>query len=205
MRLSVRMVHVLLGVTLALSGSGCAGQTAPNRAVAPTTQTQGLEPRGGTMHLTSPAFSDGGRLPARYATTSVAGGRNVSIPYGWSGAPDTTRSFALVLVDESPVAHRWMHWAVVDIPSSVTSLPEGASGTSAIPAGARELTGTRGAVGYSGPQPPPGTGEHPYVATVYALDAETLDVPSQPTAEQFEAVVRSHMLASAQLTGLFGQ
>ena len=122
------------------------------------------------MKLTSPEFADGGTIAARHAMRAVAGGDNVSIAYDWSGAPAQTRSFALALVDRSPVAHDWVHRLVVDITPQTSALPEGVSGSSAMPVGARELATTYGAIGYQGPQPPPGSGQHLYEATIYALD-----------------------------------
>ena len=47
------------------------------------------------MTLTSSAFSDGGVIPARFAQT----GRDVSPALSWSGAPDSTRSFVLLVHD----------------------------------------------------------------------------------------------------------
>lgn len=156
------------------------------------------------MELISPAFPDGGQIPARHATAS-AGGLNQSIPYAWSEAPADTRSFALSVVDEAPIAHRWVHWIVVDLPSTVTALDEGVSNSSAMPPPARELVNTHGSEGYSGPQPPPGSGMHPYVATLYALDVETVDAPEAPTAEQFERAVAGHAIGTATITGTFSR
>lgn len=156
------------------------------------------------MELVSRAFSDGGQIPTRYATPSAAGS-NESIPYAWSGAPAGTRSFALSLVDEAPIARRWVHWIVVDLPPSVMGLDDGASSSSALPPAARELVNTHGSKGYSGPQPPPGSGMHPYVATLYALDVATVDAPEAPTAEQFERTVAAHAIGKATITGTFGR
>ena len=154
------------------------------------------------IELTSSAFSDQAGIPARYLSAR-AGGENISPPLTWSGTPEAALSLALTVVDLAPVAHMWVHWAVVDIPPSVSSLPEGASGAG-IPPGARELRNTAYTIGWSGPKPPPGTGEHPYVFTVYALDIERLELPAQPTAQQIEQAVRGHVLGQGSLTGLCG-
>jgi Raf kinase inhibitor-like YbhB/YbcL family protein len=160
---------------------------------------------GNVFELDSPEFAQGGAILARHAMRAVPGGENVSIGYSWSVAPAGTRSFALALVDRSPVAHDWVHWLVVDIPATATGLPEGASRTSAMPSGSRELTSGYGSIGYGGPQPPPGTGRHPYEATLYALDTTTLGLPPATTLAQFEQAARPHTLATAQLTGYFGR
>jgi Raf kinase inhibitor-like YbhB/YbcL family protein len=113
---------------------------------------------GPTMQISSSAFQDGGKIPLKYVMPG-AGGQNVSVPLSWTGAPAETESFALAMVDPHPVARNWVHWLVIDIPKNSTSLPEGASGKS-MPQGAAELQNSYGKMGYGGPQPPPGSGDH---------------------------------------------
>ncbi len=156
------------------------------------------------MRLTSPAFTDGARLPERFAERGVSGGRNLSIPFTWSGEPTATRSFALAVIDHHPVAHGWVHWVVADIPPETHELPEGASG-GAMPAGAIELSTSFGATGYGGPLPPAGSGVHDYVATLYALDVPRLSVPAAATWTVLRDAMQGHVLASAEITGRFGR
>jgi Raf kinase inhibitor-like YbhB/YbcL family protein len=153
--------------------------------------------------LSSPAFSAGQQIPTRFAMQGVPGAANTSIPYVWSGAPATTKSFALVLIDTAPIARDWVHWAVVDIPPTASAIAEGASGTSAIPAGARELANTFGSLGYGGPKPPPGSGPHSYVATIYALDTPRLGITGAVSAASLARAFEGHVLAQATLTGHF--
>jgi len=155
------------------------------------------------MELTSSAFDDQTAIPVRYVAAK-AGGDNVSPPLAWGGTPDAALSIALAVVDLAPVARMWVHWAIVDIPPSVSALAAGAS-SAEIPDGARELRNTAGTVGWSGPGPPPGTGEHPYLFTLYALDIQRLELPEQPTAQEIEQAVRGHVLGQATLTGLCGR
>ena len=122
------------------------------------------------MKISSSAFPNGKPIPSKYAQLGVTGGENLSIPLSWSDRPSNTVSFALTIVDPHPVAKNWFHWGVVNIPPSVTSLPEGASGKS-LPQGAKELYNSYGSPGYGGPQPPKGSGQHPYVITIYALNS----------------------------------
>jgi Raf kinase inhibitor-like YbhB/YbcL family protein len=157
------------------------------------------------MDVTSPAFADGDTIPVEYCALGVAGGRNASPPLDWSTPPDGTRSVALAVVDLHPVARMWVHWALVDMPPSVVSLSAGASGGEATETGGRELQNTSGRPGWGGPLPPPGSGVHDYVFTVYALDVDHLDVPVRPTAADIAAVVAGHTLASGRLTGRFGR
>jgi Raf kinase inhibitor-like YbhB/YbcL family protein len=157
------------------------------------------------MELTSRAFADGGTIPVEHCALGVDGGRNVSPPLTWSAPPDETRSVALAVVDHHPVARMWVHWALVDLPPSVVSLPAGASGGAATDSGGRELRNTADIEGWSGPRPPVGSGVHDYVFTVYALDVDHLDVPVRPSAADIDEAVAGHVLASGTLTGRFGR
>ncbi len=155
------------------------------------------------LQLSSAAFTDRGAIPAKYARPA-AGGHNVSIPLKWTGAPEGTKSFALCIVDQHPVARKWVHWMVINIPPEVTSLPEGASGKN-MPPGALEIKNSFGDMGYGGPQPPRGTGIHQYVVTVFALKDPTLDVKPGATLSDFQNAIRGKVLEEASITGLFEQ
>lgn len=149
-------------------------------------------------------FADKGRIPLRHTGGRVAGAENESIGYEWEGAPAATRSFALALVDIAPVADNFVHWLVVDIPSAVTSIPRGASRTANMPSGSRELESTYRTTGYGGPNPPRRTGDHPYVARLYALDVEALPLSESTSLEDFLRAIEGHVLESADCTGYFG-
>jgi len=155
------------------------------------------------MRVHSSAYADGGAIPARYASTAVPGGAGLSMPIEWDGEPTGTRSFLLVIIDHHPVAHGWIHWAVAGLPAGIHSLPEGASGTSAMPATALELSNTSGRRGYGGPNPPAGTGPHAYELTVHALDVPTLDVSVDASWAEVAALAAGHVLDSGSLTGYF--
>lgn len=155
------------------------------------------------MELESSAFGANGRIPARYAALGVAGGENTSIPYAWHSAPEGVRSYVLAIVDHAPVAREWVHWVVVDIPAKASSIPEGASGTSAMPAGSIELVGTNGSAGYSGPRPPQGSGDHPYEATLYALDIPSVGLASGSNLDNVQRAIAGHVLGQASITGHF--
>lgn len=150
--------------------------------------------------LSSYAFQDGQVIPVKYARTGVYRGENISVPLAWAGVPEGTKSFALVCVDRSPIAGNWIHWAAVNIPESVSSVPEGAP-LSAL--GATDLVNTYGNARYDGPQPPKGTGPHEYEFTVFALNVETVEISKQPQADEFERAVKPFTIESANLTGTF--
>lgn len=142
------------------------------------------------MRLQSTSFGRGQEIPQKYGKKI----RNVSPPLPWEGAPAETESLALSLVDNDPVARKYLHWLVVDIDPAVTSFEEGA-GARRLPGSARELTD------YAGPFPPSGT--HEYEFTLYALDNATTDLPVGCTLDQFTHAITGHVLAAATVLGTF--
>jgi len=155
------------------------------------------------MELSSAAFKDGGKITIRYVMPG-AGRENISVSLAWKNAPPGTKSFVLSMVDPHPVARNWVHWLVIDIPANVTFLEEGASGKK-MPQGSTELKNSFGDMGYGGPQPPKGSGDHPYVFTLYALNVEKLDIGTSVSLPVFERTLKGKILGSATTTGKYGR
>jgi hypothetical protein len=154
------------------------------------------------VNLSSSAFQHNGLIPTKYAHQGVTGGSNLSIPLSWDGVPAGTRSFALSVIDPHPVANNWVHWIVVNIPSDARALAEGAS-RSLMPSGVKELYTSYGTTGYGGPEPPKGSGPHPYVVTLYALSCAALDCALATSRTAFLKLLEGEVLASATLTGIY--
>ena len=155
------------------------------------------------MELKSDAFDDGDYISTTYIMKEI-GGENISLPFDWNNAPAETKSFAFSIVDPHPVANNWVHWFLINIPASTNSIEEGASGKS-MPAGCKELNNTYGSVGYGGPQPPAGSGNHPYVCTVYALSVDKLDLDANVSLSDFKKALEGKILAQATTTGKYGR
>jgi len=158
---------------------------------------------GDKMEITSSAFRDGEKIPIQYVMPG-AGGKNISIPLSWKNVPAGTKSFCLSMVDPHPVAQNWVHWLVINIPPQVNSLEEGAS-KKKMPKGSIELKNSWGEPGYGGPQPPKGTGEHPYVITLYALTVEKLDLGVNTSLSAFKKAIEGKVIGSASITGKYGR
>jgi len=158
---------------------------------------------GSDMEITSTAFKDGEKIQVQYVMPG-AGGKNISVPLTWKDVPSGTKSFALSMVDPHPVAQNWVHWLVINIPPNVTSIEEGAS-RKKMPLGAVELKNSFGDIGYGGPQPPKGTGDHPYVFTLYALKVEKLDLGTNTSLATFKKALEGKTLGSATITGKYGR
>lgn len=154
------------------------------------------------MNISSTAFQDGKTIPTKYTYPGVVGGKNISIPLTWSGVPADTKSFALSIVDPHPVAKYWVHWFVVNIPKDAAGLAEGAS-LKAMPKGSKELLNTYGELGYGGPEPPKGSGAHPYVVTLFALNVEKVDLKEKTSLAEFDAALLGKIITTAKVTGYY--
>ena len=158
--------------------------------------------------VTSADVSDGAPLGNdQVSGVFGAGGKDVSPQLGWSGFPAETKSFAVTVYDpDAPTASGFWHWAVADIPASVTELASGAgSEGGTLPAGAVMLRNDGGFAGYVGAAPPAGHGPHRYFIVVHAVDVESLGVPPEATPAFLGFNLFSHTLARATLVGTYEQ
>ena len=163
----------------------------------------------GLFELWSPAFDEGGRIPARYAEHN-----RVSPPILWEHPPKGTKSFALAITDPDIPAHfnfprAFAHWLAHDIPAGTRKLVEGVGAKGLLPPGMKELNsdfvtfGIPGfGKGYGGPWPPDAT--HRYVFTLYALKCESLQIADSANYVDFVSAVLPVTIKSASLTGLYG-
>jgi Raf kinase inhibitor-like YbhB/YbcL family protein len=152
------------------------------------------------LSLTSPAFANGHEIPSDYTCE----GADVSPALAWSGAPAGTRSFALIVDDPDapdPAAPKmtWVHWVLYNLPADAKGLPEAVE-HDALPAGTREGKNDWKRTGYGGPCPP--VGRHRYFFKLYALDTTLPDLQT-PTKAQLEKATEGHVLAKAELLGLY--
>jgi Raf kinase inhibitor-like YbhB/YbcL family protein len=137
-----------------------------------------------------------------------AGGEDVSPQLSWSGFPEDTKSFAVTVYDpDAPTASGFWHWAVADIPVSVTSLDAGAGdgAEGSLPDGAVTLNNDASAARFIGAAPPPGHGPHRYFVVVHAVDVESLGLPDGATPAYLGFNLFSHAIARATITGTYEQ
>lgn len=183
---SLRVSHIVMrglcwccAVFVGLSTVGCS--PAADGTTAPTATT---------FTLTSSAFQEGGALPVVH----TCDGAGHSPPLSWSGAPEGTAQFALLMTTLANDGTRW-NWLLYAIPASVRSLSANTSGV--------------GTAGLSSDGPllkyyPPcsqGPGAKTYTFTVYALSAApTFAVPaSQVTGAVLTSSLGPLTIASAAL------
>lgn len=141
-----------------------------------------------SFRLTSSDFAEGGQIPSEL----TCDGPDRAPSLVWNGAPEGTVELALIMDD--PDARGFVHWVVVAIPGSASSLGE------SLPGGARAGRTDFGRTGYGGPCPPSGT--HRYVTTLYALSAP-LAVSDAPSAAEVRAAAAGKTLATAVLSATY--
>ena len=135
-------------------------------------------------------------------------GGNISPQLAWENAPSGTRSFAITAYDpDAPSGSGWWHWTVVNIPAAVSHLPAGAGdkNNAKLPTGAVQGRNDFGYAGFGGACPPAGDKPHRYRFTVWALDTPALPIDAQASGALVGFMVRSHVIASAQLTAMSGR
>jgi len=147
--------------------------------------------------VTSEDVTDGRPLPAALFSADV-GGEDRSPQLAWSDPPEGTRSFAVTVYDpDAPTGSGFWHWAVADIPASTTSLPGGGP----LPEGALQLRNELRERGFTGANPPEGTGVHRYFVVVHAVDVESLGVDPEITPAVLGFNLHFHTLGRAILVG----
>jgi Raf kinase inhibitor-like YbhB/YbcL family protein len=150
------------------------------------------------MQLTSSAFGESENIPKRYTDD----GENVSPPLRWSGAPDGTKSFALICDDPDAPRGTWVHWVLYNLPADKNELAESVPAREELPNGARQGKNDFGKIGYGGPAPPSGT--HRYYFKLYALDT-VLNLPAGATKQKLEQAMKGHILTRGELMGNYGR
>ena len=150
------------------------------------------------MHLSSSAFSGNSAIPAQFTCQ----GADRSPPLAWTDVSAGTKSFAVIVddpdaPDPAKPQQTWVHWVLVGIPASVTSLPAGSGAQ--LPAGAAHGTNDFGKQAWGGPCPP--TGRHRYFFKVYALDV-AIGPPGIKKSDLLVAI-QGHVLAMGSLIGTY--
>jgi hypothetical protein len=144
------------------------------------------------LKVTSPAFDHHKAIPAKHS----GDGEDVSPELMWSGAPEGTRAFAIVVHDpDAPLVDGFTHWVAYGIPGDANHVEEDST---AVVHG----TNSMGNAGYNGPAPPPGHGTHHYYFWVYALDD---DLELEPGLDRRALIdrIEDHVIEQARLVGTY--
>lgn len=148
--------------------------------------------------ISSMAFEDGKYIPTRY----TADGRDISPALAWSGVPPGASSLALIVHDpDTPRPGGFTHWVIFNLPHGSNGLPEGVPRRERLENGAVQGKNDGGTSGYMGPSPPPGKPHH-YYFSLYALD-QPLKLGGSAGRQQVQDTIKDHILAEAELVGLY--
>jgi len=151
---------------------------------------------GKIMEIKSSSFKHEEMIPSKY----TCDGQNISPPLEWNGAPEKTKSFALISDDPDAPVGLWVHWVLFDIPATVNALPEKVARQEEIAGLGKNGKNTSGKLGYDGPCPPSGT--HRYYFKLYALDT-MLNLKPGLTKDELLKAMQGHILADAQWMGRY--
>lgn len=132
-------------------------------------------------------------------------GGNSSPQLSWSGAPEGTKSFAIMAYDpDAPTGSGWWHWQVINIPKNITSLNAGAGDVSKnlTPTGSTSIVNDYGTKGFGGACPPKDHGAHRYQFTIHAL-SKKLEIPADASGALTGYMIKAHSLASSTIEALY--
>ena len=149
------------------------------------------------LQITSTAFQDGETIPTRYSCD----GQDISPALSWSGVPEGTQSFTLILDDPDAPGGTFTHWVIFNIPADTTALEEVIPTSRQLASGALQGRNSFGDISYGGPCPPYGPAHH-YHFILYALD-QTLDISAGASKAQVLNTIEGHVLDEAQIVGLY--
>jgi len=155
-----------------------------------------------SFEVRGPAIADREPIPLDMYAPDW-GGESRSPALDWSGFPPETKSFAVTCFDpDAPTGAGFWHWAVYNIPASVTSLPAGAGAPDGrlLPEGAITLPNEYRQAAFEGAGPPEGTGIHRYLLVVHAVDVPALELPDRCTPTVLAFNLHYHSLARALIT-----
>jgi Raf kinase inhibitor-like YbhB/YbcL family protein len=164
------------------------------------------QPAAAPLTVTSPTITAGQPIPKQH----TADGENISPALSWTGAPATTRSFAVVCEDPDVLLppsnpQPFVHWVIYNIPATAQGLPgslpidPAAAMPPAIAGATQGPSGFRRPI-YRGPAPPPGKPHH-YHFIVYALDVAGL--PGGLTRAQLTDAMAGHIVGQGQLVATY--
>jgi phosphatidylethanolamine-binding protein (PEBP) family uncharacterized protein len=148
-----------------------------------------LKDRESGFLLTSPEIKADSLLPIDYTCDGVS----ATLHLEWSGEPNGTVAFALIMPHEaSPTDIHW-YWILYKIPASVHSLPRNVSGIGTL--------GTNSVNDRNEYAPPcsQGPGLKGYIYTVYALSADPVITQVEVTRDVLLNAIKNITLSSSKM------
>ena len=166
-----------------------AGRPEGEQAQQESSQTEQID-----LEITSVAFQNGGTIPIKYTCY----GQDISPELSWTGVPEGTKSFALIVDSPHAPLGSFTYWVIFNIPADTFELAEAVPATPELPGGVLQGKNDFGMIRYGGACPLWDT-LHYYHFVLYALD-RILNVPAGANRVQVDSAVQGHILAQAELT-----
>jgi Raf kinase inhibitor-like YbhB/YbcL family protein len=154
----------------------------------------------GGFAITSTAFKEGDKMPDKYTCQGKSFTGMTSPPLAWSGAPSETKSYAMSFLDVTILATtnpaNGFHWAMWNIPTTVTQLAEGFDGTvykqksavASMAGGSNKFFG-----------PCPGK-KDTYAFTLYAFKEETINPGNNPDVKTLVTFFSKNAIDSTKIS-----
>lgn len=202
----MRITDALLVAALAACSSTTVTNTTPDSG----TTTSGDDAGGGEeagaeaaapFALTSTSLTEGATINA----AQTCNGADTSPDLAWGPGPEGTKSYAVVLNDQS---FEFLHSIIYDIPAATLSLPanvDRAHQPTKVAGAKQNESFRKGRFGYAGPCPPK-PNENTYEFVLYALKVDKLSSVTQTsTLAATFAELEKQKLATVKLTGKYKQ
>lgn len=159
--------------------------------------------------LSIPAIKANGWLSSEQVLNGFGcAGANHSPALGWRNTPAGTKSFALTVYDpDAATGSGWWHWVVINIPPTITRLPEAAGNPNLrlLPSEVVQVATDFGQPGFGGACPPVGDKPHKYIFTVFALNTEKIELPKHATAALAGFMINAHLIDKVSVTAIYGR
>jgi Raf kinase inhibitor-like YbhB/YbcL family protein len=145
------------------------------------------------MRLSSPDITQGEPIAARF----TCDGEDLSPQLDWAEVPGGAQELALICEDPDAPGGTFFHWGVHGLASGSSGLERGR-----VPAGAVEGLNDYERMGYGGPCPPRGHGDHRYYFLLFALDSP-VDLSEGFTSSGLRQAMEGKILEETSLMGTY--
>lgn len=145
-------------------------------------------------------FVSGERIPDKHTWKH----ENVSPHLTWSKVPIETKSITVICDDPDAPGKTWVHWIMFNLPTDTQELAPGITKDKKLANGALQGTNDFNQVGFDGPWPPSGHGDHHYHFKIYALDT-MINLAAGATKQQLEKAMHNHIIAQGKLVGVYSR
>ncbi len=146
------------------------------------------------MRVFSKSFENDARIPDKYTCE----GENKSPSLSWDKI-NGALTYAIIVEDPDAPGGTFVHWVIYNL--SETEIQEGINPNSPIGIQGKNDFGK---IGYGGPCPPRGNGNHRYFFRIYAIN-DKLPVLNGITARRLRELMKNKVLDSGEIMGTYSR